>query len=351
MRESILFISRELVVLKGKLLEGYKDIVFTDNLFDSLLDIKRKGNYEICLYSRVETSSAKECGERVLEILNSQGLRILNEIKYINSQSLQTQLACYLGDDVDKNNTFVISASKTDLEIADNLSINSIRYSCEKDFLTSLFSSDSWKSIAEFLVGNRDFKGRKAIIERNTRETKIKLSIDLDGSGKGEIKTKIPFFDHMLEQIVRHSGLNLNLECDGDLDIDEHHSVEDIAIVLGESIKKALGDKRGISRYGFNILTMDEVQAKCALDFSSRPYFIWNVDFKREYIGTFPTELFEHFFKSFSDAAACNLHIEVTEGNSHHMAEAIFKCFAKAVKEGVYKYPYSNQLPSTKGML
>jgi imidazoleglycerol-phosphate dehydratase/histidinol-phosphatase len=167
----------------------------------------------------------------------------------------------------------------------------------------------------------------------------------------GKLETHLPFFDHMLEQILRHSGSDISLHAHGDLVVDEHHTVEDVGLALGAAFLEALGDKRGINRYGHEILPMDEVLAQVAIDFSGRPYLQWNVSFTREYVGTFPTELVEHFFKSFSDSAKCNLSVTVSNGNGHHQIEAIFKAFARALRMAVHRNPYSDQLPSTKGVL
>jgi len=234
-------------------------------------------------------------------------------------------------------------------DLASDLIPDKIEYENLKSIIA--LQSNNWLEVANFLVGTDNRLARTATVIRNTKETKIELSVNLDGSGKGNIETGIEFFDHMLAQVLRHSNMDINLKAQGDLGVDEHHTVEDIAIVLGTAIREALGDKRGISRYGFNLLTMDEVLAQCALDFSGRPYFVWDVEFKREYIGSFPTEMFEHFFKSFSDGAMCNLNISVSPGNSHHMIEAVYKCFAKAIRQAIYRYPFSNELPSTKGVL
>ena len=204
----------------------------------------------------------------------------------------------------------------------------------------------SWKDIYEFL------KKESRVIKhiRKTSETEIDIEINLDGSGKAHIQTGLEFFNHMLDQIARHGLIDLNVEAKGDLEIDEHHTIEDTGIALGEAIVKALGDKRGIERYGF-ALPMDEAEAKVLIDFGGRNWIIWNADFSRERVGDVPTEMFFHFFKSFSDAAKCNLHIECRGENEHHKIEAIFKAFAKAIKMAVKKDPLKNYLPSTKGTL
>ena len=209
----------------------------------------------------------------------------------------------------------------------------------------------TWPAVEEQLVGPREEPMREASIRRKTRETDIELTLNLDGTGKGSISTGLPFLDHMLDQVARHARFDIDLACSGDLEVDEHHTVEDVALVLGQATATALADKRGISRYGFSLLPMDDCLAEVALDFSGRPWFVWNVEFSRDLVGTFPTELFSHFFKSFSDEAKCNLHMTVSEGNVHHQAEALFKAFARALRSAVFRFPGSNDLPSTKGVL
>ena len=192
----------------------------------------------------------------------------------------------------------------------------------------------------------------KRVIEhqRNTNETKIRLQLNLDGTGKALIRTGLHFFDHMLEQLSRHSGIDITLQADGDLHIDEHHTIEDTAITLGEALALALGEKKGIERYGFT-LPMDDCLATVAIDLGGRNWLVWEASFSREKIGDMPTEMFFHFFKSFSDAAKCNLHIKAEGENEHHKIESIFKALAKAIRQAVKRDPDNRQLPSTKGVL
>jgi imidazoleglycerol-phosphate dehydratase/histidinol-phosphatase len=206
--------------------------------------------------------------------------------------------------------------------------------------------TSAWSEIYQFLRQGL----REVTHERNTNETQIKIELNIDGSGKAHIKTGLGFFDHMLEQIARHGKMDLNIRANGDLHIDEHHTIEDTGIALGEAFAKALADKRGMERYGFT-LPMDEADAKVLIDFGGRNWLVWNASFKRERIGEMPTEMFFHFFKSFSDAARCNLNIECHGDNEHHKIEAIFKAFAKAIRMAVKRDPLSNYLPSTKGVL
>jgi imidazoleglycerol-phosphate dehydratase/histidinol-phosphatase len=211
---------------------------------------------------------------------------------------------------------------------------------------TVVRETTQWADIYQFLKLGL----RQVIHERNTNETQIKIDLNIDGSGRAAIVTGLGFFDHMLEQIARHGKMDLTVRANGDLHIDEHHTIEDTGIALGEAFGKALADKRGMERYGF-ALPMDEADAKVLIDFGGRNWIVWNASFKRERIGEMPTEMFFHFFKSFSDAARCNLTIECHGDNEHHKIEAIFKAFAKAIRMAVKRDPLSNYLPSTKGVL
>lgn len=262
----------------------------------------------------------------------------------------------YLSGDYDLAGSFVIGDRLTDMELAKNMGCKGILLQNDTTILNELKEKEpegtcslcaaSWNEISDFLFR----KERTATIERNTSETKIKIGLNLDGSGKCKIDTGLPFFDHMLEQIGRHSGCDLNIQVDGDLHVDEHHTIEDTALALGAAFKEALGDKRGIERYGFS-LPMDDCMAHVALDFGGRPWLVWKAKFKREKVGDLPTEMFLHFFKSFSDAAAANLYIKAKGSNEHHKIEAIFKGLARALKAAIKKDFLNDQLPSTKGSL
>lgn len=256
----------------------------------------------------------------------------------------------------DIQHSFVIGDRWSDITLAKNLGCKAIyiksgnhELSAEQELAlrdTIILETDSWDAIYSFLkLGLRQVEH-----ERNTKETKIKVVINLDGTGKANIHTGLGFFDHMLEQIARHGAIDLNIHCDGDLHIDEHHTIEDIGLALGEAFAKGLTDKRGMERYGF-ALPMDEAEAKVLIDFGGRNWIVWDAQFSREKVGEMPTEMFFHFFKSFSDAAKCNLNISCQGENEHHKIEAIFKAFAKAIKMAVRRDPHSNQLPSTKGVL
>ena len=256
----------------------------------------------------------------------------------------------------DIQNSFVIGDRWSDITLAKNLGCKAIYLKSgnhalsaeqEKELRdTIVLETDSWSNIYSFLkLGLRLVEH-----ERNTKETKIKVSLNLDGTGKASIHTGLGFFDHMLEQIARHGAIDLNIHCDGDLHIDEHHTIEDVGLALGEAFAKGLTDKRGMERYGF-ALPMDEAEAKVLIDFGGRNWIVWDAKFSREKVGEMPTEMFFHFFKSFSDAAKCNLNVSCQGENEHHKIEAIFKAFAKAIKMAVHRDPHSNQLPSTKGVL
>lgn len=266
----------------------------------------------------------------------------------------------YLNNKVyDIPNSYVIGDRITDVQLAKNLGCKAIWIKNnpnlggaeinnkpeELEQVVALATTD-WKEVYEFLKKEE----RTVVHTRKTSETEITIELNLDGSGKTSIHTGLGFFDHMLDQIARHGLIDLHIEAKGDLHIDEHHTIEDTGIALGEAIAKALGDKRGIERYGF-ALPMDEAEAKVLIDFGGRNWIVWNTTFSREKVGDMPTEMFFHFFKSFSDAAKCNLNIECRGENEHHKIEAIFKAFAKAIKMAVKKDPLKNYLPSTKGVL
>lgn len=269
-------------------------------------------------------------------------------------------LTKYIGNpEYDLKNSYVIGDRITDVKLAENLGCKAIwlnngslrgtkeiAESAEELKPWIALETVDWNKIYEFLK----LSSRKIIHSRNTKETQIAVSLNLDGKGEADIYTGIGFFDHMLEQIARHGNMDLNIQVKGDLHIDEHHTIEDVAITLGEAMHRALGDKRGIERYGF-LLPMDDCLAQVAIDFGGRSWLVWDAEFKREKIGEMPTEMFYHFFKSFSDAAKCNLNIKAEGTNEHHKIEAVFKAFAKAIKMAVRRDVNNMQLPSTKGVL
>ncbi|HJS01349.1 MAG TPA: bifunctional histidinol-phosphatase/imidazoleglycerol-phosphate dehydratase HisB [Flavobacterium sp.] len=268
-------------------------------------------------------------------------------------------LTSYFSEEYDLTNSFVIGDRLTDVELAKNLGSKAIfindntnlgtnEISVKREELDSVIAleSNDWQKIYEFLK----VENRTASIIRKTNETDISITLNLDGTGKSNINTGLPFFDHMLDQISRHGQMDLDIQVKGDLEVDEHHTIEDTAIALGEVFAKALGNKLGIERYGF-CLPMDDCLAQVAIDFGGRNWLVWQAEFKREKIGEMPTEMFFHFFKSFTDGAKANLNIKAEGTNEHHKIEAIFKAFAKAIKVAVKRDANKMILPSTKGMI
>ncbi|RCT54233.1 bifunctional histidinol-phosphatase/imidazoleglycerol-phosphate dehydratase HisB [Winogradskyella sp. KYW1333] len=268
-------------------------------------------------------------------------------------------LTKYFSEDYDLTNSYIIGDRLTDIELAKNLGARGIFINDNTNLGTDevtvsnnelqqyiALETNDWEAIYEFLKTTE----RVGSIERNTNETKIKINLNLDGTGKSSVDTGIAFFDHMLDQIARHGQIDLNIKVAGDLEVDEHHTIEDTAIALGEVFASTLGNKLGIERYGF-CLPMDDCLAQVAIDFGGRNWLVWDADFKREMIGKMPTEMFYHFFKSFTDGAKCNLNVKVEGNNEHHKIEAIFKAFAKAIKMAVKQDANKMILPSTKGML
>ncbi|MCB0462151.1 MAG: bifunctional histidinol-phosphatase/imidazoleglycerol-phosphate dehydratase HisB [Flavobacteriaceae bacterium] len=265
----------------------------------------------------------------------------------------------YFSEAYDLETSFVIGDRLTDIELAKNLNAKGIYINdktnlgtneviVKREALSSYIAleTNDWEDIYKYLKA----KERSGNITRNTNETKINIHLNLDGTGQSNISTRIAFFDHMLDQIARHGQMDLNIKVDGDLEVDEHHTIEDTAIALGELFNTVLGNKLGIERYGF-CLPMDDCLAQVAIDFGGRNWLVWEADFKREMIGKMPTEMFMHFFKSFTDGAKCNLNIKAEGTNEHHKIEAIFKAFAKAIKMAVKRDLEKMILPSTKGML
>ena len=240
----------------------------------------------------------------------------------------------YLTGDYDLSASYVIGDRDTDMELARNLGAQGIRF------------QNNWAEITERLRRT----SRTATVVRNTRETQISVSVDLDNASPSSIDTGLKFFDHMLDQIAHHGGISLSISAHGDLEVDEHHTMEDVAICLGTALLQALGDKRGIERYGY-ALPMDECDALVLLDLGGRIDFSWDVTFTREYVGDTPTEMFRHFFQSLCSAMQCNLHIKARGDNNHHLAEAVFKAFARALRAAVYRQPFNYELPSSKGLL
>ena len=264
-------------------------------------------------------------------------------------------LTAYLDGSYDMSASFVIGDRLTDMQLAHNLGCRGILYgdssmqvAVDEAGLAEVcvLITDDWDKISEYLFAGE----RRAEVRRTTSETDVFVSLNLDGNGRGDISTGIGFFDHMLDQMARHSGIDLTVRCQGDLHVDEHHTIEDTGIALGEAIARALGDKRGIERYGF-CLPMDDSLCTVALDFGGRAWLVWNAVFYREKIGDMPTEMFLHFFKSLSDAARMNLTVKAEGENEHHKIEGIFKAFARSLKMALRRDIFHYELPSTKGLL
>ena len=283
----------------------------------------------------------------ILDLFNSQGIEfeavcICPHFKRENCACRKPQLGMVEGflaaNEIDRQRSFMIGDRDTDLEFAANLGIQGLRIRLEGE------PGETWPAIAARILG----QARRARTHRKTKETDITVEVDLSREGPSSIATGLGFFDHMLEQIAKHGGFALNLECSGDLEIDEHHTVEDCALALGAALREALGDKRGIARYGF-LLAMDEAEAQVALDLSGRPCFVWEGKFSRERVGELPTELVPHFFKSLSESLGAALHLSVRGENSHHMIESCFKAVGRSLRQAIRLE--STELPSTKGML
>jgi imidazoleglycerol-phosphate dehydratase/histidinol-phosphatase len=371
----VLFLDRDGIIVEEDQVDTFEKIKYLPGVFGALSSIAQSGLFYLAMVSNQDgvgtPSFPKEEFEgpqnRILETLAGEGI-VFDAIHVDYSLPSDNcpgrkpgigMLGEYFTDAYDLANSVVIGDRLTDVKLARNLGCKAVWYAPKKraselgDELapTCILVSDNWAQIASFLLDDEHLAPRTTTIERKTKETAITLSLNLDGGGLGTIDTGLPFFDHMLDQVRRHSGCDLTVEAVGDLLVDEHHLVEDVGIVLGEAFAQALVDKRGINRYGFEILTMDEVLGEVALDFGGRPYLQWRVAFAREYVGSFPTEMVEHFFKSFSDGARANVALKVSDGNVHHQCEALFKAFARAIKGAVHRNPYSMELPSTKGVL
>ncbi len=341
---------------------------FIPGVFTWLGKIAREENYELAMVTNQDglgTSSFPEeafwsVQNMILKTLEGEGIKFSNIFidRSFSHENKPTRkpgtgmLTQYLNGGYDLKNSFVIGDRLTDIQLAKNMGVQGILFnsrSSENDIkeqgLTEnvILITNSWEKVYQTVK-----QKRIALTTRTTKETNITVKINLDGTGQSSIHTGLGFFDHMLEQIAKHSLIDLQIEAKGDLHIDEHHTIEDTAITLGETFLTALGDKRGIERYGF-CLPMDDCLAQVSLDFGGRPWLVWEAEFKREKIGEVPTEMFFHFFKSFSDSAKCNLNIKVEGTNEHHKIEAIFKAFAKSIKMAVKKEGYL--LPTTKGTL
>jgi imidazoleglycerol-phosphate dehydratase / histidinol-phosphatase len=376
----ILFIDRDGTLIReappSYQIDSFEKLVFYPGVFEYMGRIAREFDFELLIVTNQDGLGTKGFPEEtfwpvqdlVIKAFAGEGVHFSHVYidKTFPEDNAPTRkpgtgmLTHYLGNpDYDIANSFVIGDRITDVQLAKNLGCKALWLNNDaalggaeiSDSRRALDASialetTEWSKIYEFLKLGL----RRVVHERNTNETRIRIDLTIDGSGKAAIVTGLGFFDHMLEQIARHGKMDLTLRVDGDLHIDEHHSIEDTGIALGEAFAMALADKRGMERYGF-ALPMDEADAKVLIDFGGRNWLVWNAEFRREMIGEMPTEMFFHFFKSFSDGARCNLNIECRGENEHHKIEAIFKAFAKAIRMAVKRDPLSNYLPSTKGVL
>lgn len=369
--KKVLFIDRDGTLLQEPIedeqIDSFEKFEFLPNVISSLKKIVEYTDYELVMVTNQDglgTDSFPEntfwpVHNKMLSILKGEGVEFSDMVidetfEWENKPTRKPGIALlgkYLSEDFDLKHSYVIGDRNTDAQLAENLGCKSLilrgtHLDESKLPSTCELVADSWTEIAQRLT----FPLRFSHIVRNTNETKIDIELLLDGRGKSEISTGIGFFDHMLEQLARHSNCDLRIQVKGDLNVDEHHTIEDTGIALGEAFLQALGKKERIERYGF-LLPMDDSLAQVAIDFSGRPWLIWNVEFKREMVGELPTEMLYHFFKSFCDAAKCNLNISVEGDNEHHKIEAIFKAWAKSIKMAVSRSLNNQLLPSTKGLL
>ena len=374
--KKILFIDRDGTLInepKDFQVDSFEKLSFKKSVLKYLSKISEELDFDLVMVTNQDGLGTKSFPEKefwpvqnfIIKILENEGIyfkEILIDRTFpdenANTRKPNTGLIeKYLVDkNININESFVIGDRITDLEFAQNIGCKGILINDLKtsDHLksgsnideNSMFSFQDWKSIYNFLK----LEFRTISFTRKTNETNIKISLNLDGIGNSSIDTGIKFFDHMLDQLCKHSGIDINLSVKGDLDVDEHHTIEDTSIALGKAFKKVLKDKMGIERYGF-CLPMDDSLATVSLDFGGRSWLVWDVSFKREMIGKMPTEMFIHFFKSFSDESKSNLNIKAVGDNEHHKIESIFKAFAKAIKMAVKRDPDKMVLPTTKGIL
>jgi imidazoleglycerol-phosphate dehydratase/histidinol-phosphatase len=368
--KKVLFIDRDGTLIfepEDFQIDSFSKLKFLPFVFSSLSKIAQEVDYELVMVSNQDGLGTESFPEDtfypvqkfILQTLESEGVKF-SEVhidKTFGHENKPTRkpntgmLTKYFSDEYDLANSYVIGDRQTDIQLAKNLGAKAIfiknpYFEVQETDETVKLIADDWRNIYEFLK----LPERKVLHRRKTKETDISIELNLDGKGVASISTGIHFFDHMLEQIAKHGSIDLKIDCKGDLHIDEHHTIEDVAITLGEAFSLALADKRGMERYGF-CLPMDDCLAQVAIDFGGRNWIVWETEFKREKIGEMPTEMFFHFFKSFSDKALCNLNIKAEGINEHHKIEGIFKAFAKAIKMAIKRDISSNQLPSTKGVL
>jgi imidazoleglycerol-phosphate dehydratase/histidinol-phosphatase len=374
----VLFIDRDGTIIRepaDEQIDSFEKLEFYPDVFSNLKKISEELDFEIVMVTNQDGLGTEVYPENtfwpvhnfIIETFKNQGIVFIKQFidrtfAKDNAPTRKPQIGLlteYFSEAYDLENSFVIGDRLTDVELAKNLGCKGIfinddthlgenELSVDKTDLTPFIALETnrWEAIYEFLKAEQ----RKGSIKRNTNETKIDIAINLDGTGQSQIDTGIAFFDHMLDQIARHGQMDLDIKVKGDLEVDEHHTIEDTAIALGNLFHTTLGSKLGIERYGF-CLPMDDCLAQVAIDFGGRNWLVWEADFKREYVGKMPTEMFMHFFKSFTDGAKCNLNIKAEGTNEHHKIEAIFKAFAKAIKMAVKRDVNKMILPSTKGTL
>ena len=376
--KKVLFIDRDGTIIKetaDEQIDAYEKMVFYPKAFTFLGKIAKELDYELVMITNQDGLGTDSFPEEtfwpvqnfILKSFENEGV-IFDKVfldRTFPHENADTRkpgtglLTAYFSDEYDLANSFVIGDRLTDMELAknlgskgifinDNTNLGTDEITVKREALNDVIvlENNDWENIYEFLK----LKNRVAEITRNTNETDIYIKLNLDGTGIGNIDTGLSFFDHMLDQLARHGQMDLDIKVKGDLEVDEHHTIEDTAIALGEVFNKALGNKLGIERYGF-CLPMDDCLAQVAIDFGGRNWLVWETEFKREMIGKMPTEMFNHFFKSFTDGAKANLNIKAEGANEHHKIEAIFKAFAKAIKMAVKRDVEKMVLPSTKGML
>jgi imidazoleglycerol-phosphate dehydratase/histidinol-phosphatase len=353
--KQVLFIDRDGTILvepEDEQIDSFEKFQFVPGVIRNLHFIRTHLDFELVMVSNQDGLGTDSYPEEtfwpthnlMLQTLKGEGIEFDDILidRSFPEEHLPTRkpgtgmLTKYMQGDYDLANSYVIGDRQTDAQLAVNLGCKSLILSDELD----------WNRIAEILFAGE----RTASVRRTTKETDIDISLCLDGTGKSDISTGLGFFDHTLEQIAKHGSIDLKIHVKGDLNVDEHHTIEDTGIALGECIGKALGDKRGIERYGYT-LPMDDCLCSVALDFGGRPWLVWDAEFHRERVGDMPTEMFLHFFKSFSDAARMNLNIKAEGENEHHKIEGIFKALARSLKMAVKRDIYKYQFPSSKGML
>ena len=353
-------------------LDSLEKLEFRPRVFQSLAYVAARLDFEWVMVTNQDGMGTPSfpaetfwpAQHKIIQALANEGIRFdevcidtsLPEEQRPTRKPGTAMLTRYTTGDYDLAHSYVIGDRLTDVQLAANLGCRAIYFApaatgvaeVEAAGLASVCEAvtDDWWQVAQILCGGT----RRVSLSRRTGETDIQVSLNLHRTGRTQIHTGLGFFDHMLDQLGRHSGVDLRVDVAGDLQVDEHHTIEDTALVLGEAFARALGDKRGIARYGFS-LPMDDALCRVALDFGGRPWLVWKARFRREKIGDMPTEMFLHFFKSFSDAARMNLHIEAVGANEHHKIEGIFKAFARALKMAVKRDVTDSTLPSTKGSL